>query len=207
MESSIFIPLATSRPHQYIRIARLPCGNSMEDTQSIKYRFKKFIFAGFTSSAWSTEQGPKSEPRAVESHLSSQRLHACRESYSIIGVCPHRLQSCGQPKQKSQVVMTKTKIKGKKGRKARHVVRRQYKSLKTAAVHPATDKNCRKAVSDFFDYLRCLTGQDAARSLQNVLETDICLCDYLQHLWESDVSKGGANNVVAGVPHRVPPPH
>ena len=99
--------------------------------------------------------------------------------------------------------MTKTKLKG--GRKARHVVRRQYKSLKSAAVHPATDAKYRKAVSDFFEYLRILTGQEAARSLQNVLEIDICLCDYLQHLWESDASKGDANSAVAGVPHLVPP--
>ena len=74
------------------------------------------------------------------------------------------------------------------------------------AVSKAQNIKYRAAVAEFFDYLRRLTQAPAAQSLQDPLEFDLAVCDYLQFLWESERSKGDADSLVCGIPHLIPPP-
>ena len=90
-------------------------------------------------------------------------------------------------------------------KKARHIKRSQNKSLKDSAVSPKTNVKYRLAVAKFFEYMRLLTRRPAAASLTQPMEVDIALCDYLQHLWDTNQTKTEANSVVSGIAHIVPP--
>ena len=77
--------------------------------------------------------------------------------------------------------------------------------LKDKAVSPAQNAKYRTAVAEFFGYLRQLTQAPASQSLQDPLEIDLAICDYLQFLWESERPKGDADALVCGIPHLIPP--
>ena len=99
--------------------------------------------------------------------------------------------------------MTKTSRHIKERRKL--LQHSRTKSLAEAAVSATTNAKYRQAVADFFRYLRYLTGRPASESLTQPMEADIALCEYIQHLWETEQSKGVASYTCSGLPHLIPP--
>ena len=167
----------------------------MEVESAGKHTFQRFAHFKFIGGFRGSIQGSIERTAVENSRRKAQSSDVGSFFHRYLGVCPHGRQSGGQ-------TLTRAMVKSTERQRARLKARTRCHSgnklrLRDIIVRPKTLKTYQISASRFLSFC----SDNFGRQPQSYIDLDLCLCAFIEHVWEEGDPKSWASNAISAMAH------